>query len=258
MTLLELLIAMSIMVIVVGSLAFLAEGVQQGFLYTEGCGLATQHARVVLERIGATIREATANEQFPGAIVVAESADGERFPDTLVVWHPGGAAADPDGLPRFNELLIYCPRLSQPNELVEITVPGDTRTVPAVDDQAQWAAEISAIKASDSSDVVTLTRLVRTCSATGSIATSWRGAVRFEARIRPSQSQWDAYQDGDLEWDELAWVQGYYGSQTGLRQTWVRSELQLLPDEAAVAAENVGGNGIPFFGSAALYYEMHK
>lgn len=255
MTLLELLIAMSIMVIVVGTLGALSKGVQDGFQYTEGRGLATQHARVVLGRIAQTVREATANEQFPGVIVLSETVGAWRFPDTLVVWHPDGDPADADGLPRYNELIIYCPNLSAPNQLVEITVPTDTRTVPPVENPAQWATEIEAIKRASSSRVIVLTELMRTGSAADSMATSWRGAVRFETRLRPSQNEWGEYQKNNLGWDELSWVQGIYGSQTGLQQVWLRTELQLTAGGMANAA---GGQYVPFLGSAALYYEMHK
>ena len=255
MTLLELLIAMSIMVMVVGTLGALAKGVQDGFQYTEGHGLATQHARVVLDRIGQTVREATANEQFPGVMVLAGTVGSWRFPDTLVVWHPDGDPADRDGLPRYNELVIYCPDWSEPSRLVEITAPNDTRTVPPVENRAQWAAEVEAIKQSGSSRVVTLTELLRTGLADDSIATSRRGAVRFETRLRPSQSEWDDYKSGNRKWEDLSWVQGIYGSRSGLRQVWLRTELQLTASGESGAA---GGRSLPFFGSAALYYQMRK
>jgi hypothetical protein len=257
LTLLELLIAMSILVMVAGTLASLARGIQQGYEYTEGHGLATQHARVVLERIGRCVREATANEQFPGAIVVAEQVGSWRFPDTLVVWHPEASAADPDGLPRYNELVIYCPSPSAPSQLIELTAPLDTRTVPPVDQTAQWATEIANLKQSASSQQVGLTDLVRSGSVNNVSESSWRGAVRFETRLRPSEQEWDDYQDSSRPWDELSWVQGIYGSQTGLRQTWVRMELQLMPGEA-VAGDPAALRPIPFFGSAALYYELSR
>ena len=107
---------------------------------------ATQHARVALDRITRTIYGATANEQFPGCIVVAETINGWRYPDTLVIWRPNGAAANPNGLPRYCELVIYCPHPNNPNQLVEITAPTDTRTVPAVTDTSSWQSEIAAIK----------------------------------------------------------------------------------------------------------------
>ncbi|MEE9603314.1 MAG: hypothetical protein V3V75_08425, partial [Thermoguttaceae bacterium] len=102
MTLLELVIAMSILVMVAGALGALSKTVQQGYEYNEGHGLATQHGRVTLERIRQTAAEAIANEKFPGMIVLADRVSVWRFPDTLVIWHPETAPVDPDGLPRFN------------------------------------------------------------------------------------------------------------------------------------------------------------
>ena len=258
LTLLELLIAISIMVLVVAALAGLARAVQLGSEYSEGHGEATQHARVVIERISRAVERATASESFPGFLVVAEEVGTWRFPDTLVVWHPDGAPADPDGLPRFDELVIFCPHPDSPNQLLEITVPGDGRTVPPVDDEAGWASELAAIKSSVGTEAVALTTLVRTCSLPQSSDQESRGAVRFEARLRPSAAEWSAYQAGTLAWDDLAWVQGIHSSQTGLRQAWLRMELQLMPGEGSAADDPGGQQAIPFFGSAALYYEMKR
>ncbi len=153
-TLLELMVAMTVMLMVVGALAGLARTVEQGYEYSEGYGIATQHARIALDRIAQNVCQATANEQFPGCLVVAESVNSYGYPDTLVVWRPGGDAsnptglgrtpADPSGLPRYNELLIYCPDANNPNQFVELTAPGNSQTAPAVDDAAGWQAALSA------------------------------------------------------------------------------------------------------------------
>ncbi len=251
------MIAMTIMAMLVGTLGVLADGVQQSYEYTEGHSLATQHGRVAIERIAASVREATASEQFPGAIVVAEDVGRWRFPDMLVVWRPDGAAADPDGLPRFDELVIYCPDPDTPRNLLEITAEGDTRTVPSVDDSSGWETAIEKIKESDSARRVVLTPLLRSAQVDETSPDSRRAAVRFETRLRPSADEWTDYEEGSLDWDELAWVQGTYGSQTGLRQTWVRMELQLMPGEEA-AADPSGQPAIPYFGSAASYYEVNR
>ncbi len=265
MTLLELLISMSVMAMVMGALGALAKGVQEGFRYTEGHGLATQHARVVLDRIGRTVREATANEQFPGVIVVATQVSSWRFPDTLVVWRPVDTdgnrvdPAEPDGLPRYNELVIFCPDPNEPGRLVEIV---GTQNIELSEDEGNWAAEIQAIKSAGTDQAVTLTELIRTGRVTDAAALpKWRGAIRFERRLRPDEPQWTAYQEEadpvkkQTLWNEMPWVQGIYGSKTGLRQVWLRTELQLMAGETANAA---GGQYVPFLGSAALYYEMHK
>jgi len=257
-TLLELLIALSIMVIIVSVLGGLAKAVQLSAEYGEGHTEATQHARVIMERITRMVSQATANESFPGFIVVAETVESWRFPDTLVVWHPEGSAADPDGLPRYNELVIYCVDPYSPNRLVEVTVPNDTRTVPPVTDEAAWVSAIESVRTSSWNQKVTLTELVRVCWVTEGSRSTRRGAVRFQTRLRPSAEQWVEYEDGTIDWSDLAWVQGIYGSQTGLRQAWLRMELQLMPGEVAMKNDPGGQQAIPFLGSAVLYYEMHR
>jgi len=253
MTLLELMIAMTIMVMVVGALGFLAKGVEQGFEYIESHDTVTQHARVAMQRIETAVREATANSEFPGILVVPKDIASWSFPDTLVVWNPAIAqddpdavAADPDGLPQFDELVIYCPDATDPNELVEITLPKDVRTVPVATDPTTWNAEIRAIKRSPRRETVVLTDLVRSCTVEGVAVPQQRGAVRFVSRQCPSQEEFDAYTAGKLAWEDLTWVQG----QTEFCQAWVRIELQLVPGKEVQQV-------VPFLGSAALYY-VHK
>jgi prepilin-type N-terminal cleavage/methylation domain-containing protein len=257
MTLIELLIAMAVIGMVMATLGTLGLGVRQNHEYSQNYGLATQHARVALDRIARTVAEATTSAQFPGFLVVAETEGTVRFPDTLVVWHPSGAAADPDGLPRFNELVIYCPSPYLPNQLVELSVPSDTRVAPAASDAAQWLTEVRAIKQSNATKSVTLTTLLRT-AAVSSSTLKWRGAVRFEQRLRPSETEWASYKAGTTAWQNLNWVQGIYGAQTGLRQAWLRTEIQLLPGAAWVANDPNGQQAVTFFGSSAVYYEMPR
>src|SRR5258708_17011820 len=46
----------------------------------------SQHARVTVERISRTVGEATATDQYPGAVVVSTTLSGFGYPDMLVVW----------------------------------------------------------------------------------------------------------------------------------------------------------------------------
>jgi type II secretory pathway pseudopilin PulG len=272
LTLLELLIALSVMVMIVGTLGGLARAVQSGAEYSEAHAVATQHARVALERITRNVEEAFANERFPGILVIAEQVGPWRFPDTLVVWHPDASvlAAHPERLPLddsnrlpyHDELIVYCPAPDQPNYLVEIR---SSRSVPLSDNPAGWPAEIQVFKDEMSLDTgvfsgelaasgypaVTLTPFVRACPVTDSAGAAQRAAVRFESRLRPSDEEWN---DSSLPWEELSWMQGIYGSKTGMRQAWLRIELQLLPGDTADSR----GQAIPFFGSAAVCYPMHR
>ena len=259
LTLVELMLAMAVLAMVMGTLASLGTGVEQSYEYTEGHGTATQHARVALDRMARAVTRATANEQFPGFIVLAERENTSwRFPDTLVVWCPSGEPADPTGLPRFQELLIYCPSSALPNRLAELSVPGDARTVPAVTDTAAWAAEIAAIKQNVNTKSVALTDLMRTASARTTGNGGWRGCVRFEQRLSPSNAELSQYRSGTLSWSDLAWPQGLYGSQTGMRQAWLRCELQLMPGTTWVSNDPNGQRAVPFFGSAAVSYELQR
>lgn len=257
LTLLELMVAMTIVAMVVAAMGGLARTVQQGFEYSEGYGTATQHARVVLDRISQNVSQATANDQFPGCLVVAETVSGFRYPDTLVIWRPTGTAAAPSGLPRYNELVIYCPNLTTPGQFVEMTAPSDTRTVPAVDNTSTWLTELAALKKASTTKTVVLTTLLRACpTVAGGGTSSLRGAARFETRLRPSTTDWTNFKAGSVTWSTLPWVQGIYGTQAGLRQVWVRMELQLVPGVEWIESNAAAAQPVPFFGSAALYYNL--
>jgi len=252
-TLLEVLLALAVVVMVIGALMALSRAVSIGSGYTEAVSLTTQHARVVLDRISRTVREATANANFPGFLVVSDQLDSWRFPDTLVVWHPDAAPADPTGMPRFSELVIYCPHPQEPAWLMEIRLPEDTRPVPAVTDLSAWEAELAAIRSSGTGTWVRLTDRMRTASAPEWGAKGSRAALRFEARYRPSWEEYAAYKAGTTAWSALGWPQSIYGPNMGLRQAWLRIELQLAAEE-----ENTQPESYPFFGSAALYYPLSK
>jgi hypothetical protein len=235
----------------------LARTVQQGFEYSEGYGVTTQHARVALDRIAQNVCQATASGQFPGCIVVAETVGGYRYPDTLVIWRPSGTAANSTGLPLYSELVIYCPNPASPCELVEITAPSDTRTVPEVTNTTTWSSELASLKKASTTKIVLLSALLRTCSTSESSGSSaLRGAVRFETRLRPSDTDWANYKAGSVTWMNLPWVQGIYGSQAGLRQVWVRMELQFTPGVDWIESNTAAAQAIPFVGSAALYYSL--
>jgi hypothetical protein len=256
LTLVELLVAMMIMLMVVGSLGAMTRTVQQGFEYCEGYGIATQCARVILDRIAQNVSQATANVQFPGCIVVADNINSYTYPDTLVVWRPTGAPANPTGLPRFSELVIYCPNPTTPNQFVEMTAPTNTQTVPAATDQAGWQTALTTLKKDANTKSVILTTLLRTCSTNNSTQ-NLRGDVRFAARLRPSTTDWANFNAGTVTWMNLPWAQGIYGSTAGLRQVWMRVEMQLMPGTAWIESNPAAAQPMPFFGSAALYYQLN-
>lgn len=260
MTLLELLIATSIMAIMAGVLGALSMSVQMQSRFSQGQGEAVQHARVVLDRLQRQMHEATISAQFPGFAVFVDEVAGQKYPDTLVIWSPTTTAIDPHGLPRWKELLIICPDPDDAGRLVEIRDPADARVAPSLDDTATWRIELYSLKRSASAEKTELTDLLRaaTIGTSNSGNPISRGAVRFDLRKRPTDAQWQDYQNGSLAWEDLDWVQGIYGTKTGLGQVWCRIELQLEAGSTAELDDVNGQSALTFFGSAALYRELRK
>jgi len=257
LSLVELLITSTILALIAGGLAALASTVQISNAHHYGRSLTLQHGRVTLQRIQRTLNQATANEQFPGFVRFADSVGGNDYPDTLVVWHPETTASAPDGLPLINELVTFCPDPKEPHKLLEIRVPADNRPAPPLSNRTAWGTELAAIKANSDATRVVLTDLLRLAVPTNTSGSVYplRAALRFEVLKRPSDTEWAEYKAGTRSWEKISWVQDIYGSQTGLRQSWCRIELQLRPgevDDHAMAA------ALPVLGSAVVYYELRK
>lgn len=255
MTLVELMIAMTLMACMTGVLATLALAMRQGWEHNAGHALAAQHARVALERISRAVSTAMASEDHPGFFVVYETVSSDRFPDTLVVWTPTGAPSNASGPPLISECTFYCPDPAQPNRLLEITAPTDNRTIPLTDvlNTTAWRATIAGVKTANSSKRTVLTDMLRTASPT-SPATMLRGAVRFMPDLRPSVEEWDNPSYG---WFNLSWPQHLFSQDFGVRQAWVRIELQMMPSEAQASGSSAD-RAVPFFGSAVLVYTVQR
>jgi type II secretory pathway pseudopilin PulG len=256
LTLIELLIATSIMAIMAAVLGGLAMSVQMQSEHSQSHGEAVQHARIVLDRLQRTINEARTSESFPGFLVVPETVSGHSLPDTLVVWHPTGAPVDPTGLPRWSEVVVFCPDPTAPQRLLEITSPSDSRPVPALAAISTWRSELSTLKNSSAANIIELTTLMRTANLGSSGAPNLRAALRFDQRLRPGDDQWAEYKAATRDWDEIDWVQSIHGTKTGLRQNWCRIEIQLQPqsDDPTTASAQTS---LTFFGSASVYQKMY-
>ena len=253
-TLVEMLMAMGVMSLVAIGLAFLSTAVQESSEHTLGQGNAAQHARVALERIEARCRGAYANESFPGFAVFADTVGIYTFPEVLVVWSPASTPANPTGLPQFNELLFYFPNPSSPNELLEVTVPDDSRTAPAITQTASWLSEIVAIQKSETAEQVVLTDLVH---IGGNVNGSRRGAVRFQTIHWPTTQDMALYRAGLKTWDSMKFAQGVIDDERGLAHHACQIELQLTPDDRIGEIESQR-DPVPFFGSEAIYYMIER
>src|SRR5690606_15388313 len=129
---------------------------------------------------------------------------GEYFPDVLVVWNPTGAAVDPEGKPRVNELVVYRYHPSQRHTLIELRDPGNVSIAPDVSDTSTWRSTVDAMLASKTHTEVVLTDMLRVAAlngANGLNGSGRRGCVRFQLTLRPSQDDWDQYKSGTLAWE---------------------------------------------------------
>jgi Tfp pilus assembly protein PilW len=241
------------MAMLVAGMGSLVTAVHATNAYCRGQAVAAQHARVALDRIDRAVRQATASGEFPGCIVVTDTIGGFDFPDTLVVWSPTTTAATPAGLPRVNELAVYCPDPAAPSTLAEIRSPNNTNACPAVADEAAWATLVASIQTSETSVKVPLTDRLRTATIGGGGTGDLRGCVRFEVLMAPSVSQWSQYRGGTRAWQDIAWPLDCYSTKTGMRRVACQTELQILPGDSSD-----GQTAAPFFGSSTLTYELSR
>ena len=258
LTLTELLVAATIMVMIVGAMSMLAMTVHSANNHCQGQSLAAQHGRVVLDHLSRTINTAASSEDFPGFVVITEQLGSSKFPDTLAVWLPEGAAADPDGLPRVSEIVLFTPDPAQANCLLQIRQAGNGAVVPPASDLTAWRTLAASLKTDPASERVTLTDRLRTgalVEQTGTPdAANLRGCLRFLRLMAPSESEWADYRGGELAWDEIAWPLDSYSSVTGTRRVVCQIELQIAPNHSDTSAATT----VPFFGSAGITYDLSR
>ena len=250
MSLAELSLSLAILTLVAGSIGTMAMTLQTVTTYTRGQSTATQHGRVVLDRLDRNLQTANASESFPAFMVVSWTEGGSSFPDTLVIWKPTGAAADPTGLPRANELVIIRPDPSNPNALIEITNPSEPATTTyASSDLANWRTLVTTLTGRSNAVKVELTDLLRTAATSTATNATRRGCVRFRYKATPSDAELASYRASTTAWTALAWPQASGGKTVGMRSIGCFTELQLVADTSDGAAEN----SLPFFGSTLLW-----
>ena len=258
LSLVELMIAVSIMSMTAVSLGAVVITVQAANQYAVGRGTAVQHGRVAVERIRRACASAYATTDFPGFWVIAAAAGGYEFPDTLVVWTPDGSPTNLLGPPLYRELTYFTPDRSSPNRLLEITIPPTFNPVaPAIDQIADWLATIDNIHSSEIPIKVQLTDLLRVADSETADA-PWRGVVRFGVRYAPTIAQRADYQSGGTAWEDLLWPLDVYSPTQGTRQSWCRIELQLVPPGVSPRGGAGRAQAVPVFGSAELNYQLER
>lgn len=256
LTIIELTMSVAVLAMVATAVASLAHGVRVGSEFSRRSAELTQHAQVAMARITGRIERAWATDAHPGVVVIHESAAGAMVPTALVVWQPeSGTPVHADGPPLVRELVIFTPNPKDPRQLLEVRATGDNRAVPLEElDSAPGRSLIAGLVDSPQSQRIVLTELLRTTS--GANVGGTRGVVWFVRRVRPTNTQLLQAKTGAVNWHELPWPQGIYSSRNGLRQVWVRIELQLVPP--GTTADQMARLAVPFFGSAAIYHEVQR
>jgi hypothetical protein len=260
LTLAELLIASTIMLLIAGAVGTLASTVKATNEYCQGYTLSAQHARVALSRIERAVIGAFANEQFPGCLVVPEQAGSQSLPHTLVIWYPAtGTVVNAAGLPLISEIVVYGFDPAHPNNLIEVRSPTEMTAVPAASDSSGWKSLTDRLKSSTTVTKTVLTDRLRTAPLTGDYSdtlspSDLRGAVRFRRLMAPSDSEWSQYKGGTKSWQSLSWPLDSYRTTSGTRAVACQTELQIAPGSMSSAA----ATAIPFYGSASIQYELAR
>ena len=259
LSLVEMLIATTVMAVIAVSLASVSMSVEMGAAHADEKGDVTQRGRVALSRVNNAMDNAHGTDQFPGYVVFPIVINGQVYPDCVVIWSPDGAPADPVGLPLYSELVMFFPHATSPNQLLEVSFPGTDYTVPDLSQTALWEWLIAYFRTSSFGDRVVLTDRLRTATVKnqGTGANATLGCIRFEVMYRPTDTQWNAYlasSQTDADWAALPWPQSIFSNSTGIRQAWCRTEMQLNMTSSNSNTEVV----VPFFGSAALHYQVPR
>jgi prepilin-type N-terminal cleavage/methylation domain-containing protein len=256
LTIIELLFAVMIMAMVAAALQAMIGSVQLANDYSQGYGTATQHARVALSRIETAVHQAYGKSIYPG-VWVTHDTDGQwTYPNTLIVWQPSGTPANPAGPPLVQELVIFCPDPNAPNDLVQLTVPGNTTTVPTTN-TASFTTLINSLKTSSTASKIVLTNLLEVAAVSSAVGgAASRSAVRFVVTLTPSAASWSSYLGGGTAWGNLTWAQGMCSAAEGRRMVWLRSEIQLVPGIEWTGENSAAAAPVPFLGSACFSYPM--
>jgi len=162
-------------------------------------------------------------------------------------------------LPLVSEIVVFSPDPLRPNALLEVRSPNDSSTVPTATDMTSWRTLVDRLKTSTTTTKITLTDRLRTSPASGGYsdslsASNLRGNIRFRRLMTPSDTEWSQYRAGTRTWQNIDWPLDSYRSTSGTRTVVCQTELQLVPGAMASAAVTT----IPFFGSAAISYELTR
>jgi len=255
LSLTELLVSSAVMGIICLSFGTLAVSVQMANEYAVEKNLVGQHSRAILQRIERHIRTAHANEAFPGVHVISYTDSGYEFPQSIAIWTPTDHASA-SAYPTIGELTLIVSDPDAPNRLLEVSMESTT-AAPSLNSTSSWQSLITSLLSSNTAEIIEISDLVRVGKISDSDS-QYYSTLRFDVRVSPSDDELTDARAETTEWESLAWSNSIYSSTTGLRQSWVAFEFQLVATDSMEDHGNLRDAAVPYFGSSALYFQVTK
>jgi len=255
LSLTELLVSSAVMGIICLSFGTLAMSVQMANEYAHEKNMVGQHSHAILQRIERTIRTAHANEAFPGIHVISYTKNGYDFPQSIAIWTPADRTTAGD-YPTLGELTFFISDPDAPNRLLEVTASTSV-AAPDLTDTAEWQEVVDRMLDSDSTEIAEISDLVRV-GKVNNTDSEYYSTLRFEPRYSPTDAELADARAETTDWEALSWSNSVYSASTGLRQTWVSFEFQLVSTDSMENHADMQESAVPFFGSSALYYQVTK
>jgi len=257
MTLVELMVAASVMSLVAVTLGGLVQAVETARTYVNGMQQASSQGQFSTDRITSAVQRAGIYRNGPSSTVVGTAVVwNDDRPEILVAWTGGreqslAAQGTLNRLPLANEIVIYTPDPDAPHRLVEIVIPSATGTVDFASPGFETRIR-QLIDDSTAEERVTICDRVRIWLSDNTPVT----AVRFEMELTPDDGAVASTAPGSFAWRNLAWYGGISSSSAGLRHVLVRIELQVLTD--GTPGDPASEIAMPVFGTASRRYFFEK
>ncbi len=252
----ELLVGLALVGLIALACGVLFVAAERASQYAQLQAALVQEGELCVERIRRTVAQAYTTAEFPGFIVLEEIRGHGRFPQILIVWYPEVPVEGDRRRPLANELVIFCPNPNRPEELLEIRPLSAAGLCPEWNQHTMWKTLATELITSSDARRVVLTNRLRTVADPTAGPAARRAGVFFFSMLRPSEAELEDFRAGRRPWNSLSWVHGIHGPQFGLRQHWLRMEIQLAVRDDA--SGEMGGEVFAAFGSAALYYGVGR
>jgi prepilin-type N-terminal cleavage/methylation domain-containing protein len=257
MTLVELMIAASVMSLVAVAMGGLVQAVDTARIYIDGMHESSAQGRFAVDRIRSAVERSGTYRIGSGATVAGiQVVWNDDQPEMLVAWTGGRETSLADQspltrLPKANELIIYAPDPDGPHRLVEVVVPAASSEIDFAD--PGFPTRIRQLVATSTSDErATLCDRVRVALKDSKVT----AALRFEMETTPEDTLVASTSTGTSAWRALPWYAGMCSTSSGLRQKLIRIEIQVLTQ--GTPGDTGSAVSLPLFGAASKRFVYRK